>query len=143
MANSNGYAKTGVYASVFIAASTLLIAFIWVGSIAAQVAQNKSDLGGLVTRMGKIEDAVSSAGLADLPRRVATLESDLRENDTATAIIGRDLREIETQCRAIENQSNLIHAYDLRQIAVLYEKVFGGMYHTDNAFYPDICRVNN
>jgi hypothetical protein len=49
------------------------------------------------------------------------------------------LLEIETQFCAADMARNLMHASDLRNYAVLYQRVFGVEYPTSNAYYPTIC----
>lgn len=48
------------------------------------------------------------------------------------------LTEIETQFRAEDETRNMMHLYDLRQIALLWEKVFGQRFPTDANYFPDI-----
>jgi hypothetical protein len=49
------------------------------------------------------------------------------------------LNEIETQFCAEDIVRNLMHANDLRNTSILWEKQFGTKYPTDNAYYPTIC----
>jgi hypothetical protein len=49
------------------------------------------------------------------------------------------LSEIETQFCASDIVRNLMHANDLRQVSLLWQKVFNVPYPTNNAYYPTIC----
>jgi hypothetical protein len=49
------------------------------------------------------------------------------------------LKEIETQFCASDIVRNLMHANELRDVAMLHEKVFGARMPTDNAYYPTVC----
>lgn len=145
--NGNGINRLGVYASVFMAAVTVVVAFVWVGSIATKVETQAAYLMQISERIGKIEDenpqiSQNKNNVTTLTARVAVLETTSKDLLTGVTTNSRDLREIETQCRAIENTRNLMHASDLRTIAQLWEKAFNLRMPTDNAFYPDICRVN-
>lgn len=47
--------------------------------------------------------------------------------------------EIETQFCSQDIVRNLMHANDLRNIALLWKQTFGIEYPINNAFYPTIC----
>lgn len=49
------------------------------------------------------------------------------------------LAEIETQFCATDIVRNLMHANDLRNLSVIWEKQFGMPYPIGNAYYPTIC----
>lgn len=49
------------------------------------------------------------------------------------------LHEIETQFCAQDIVRNLMHANDMRNLSVLWEKQFGTPYPIGNAYYPTIC----
>lgn len=49
------------------------------------------------------------------------------------------LNEIETQFCAQDIVRNLMHANDLRNISLLWEKQYGTPYPIGNAYYPTIC----
>lgn len=74
-----------------------------------------------------------------LEKRIGVLEVRLADNDKQTYILERDQREIETQFCASDIVRNLMHANDLRQVALLWKKVYGEEYPTDNSFYPQVC----
>lgn len=63
---------------------------------------------------------------------VYTLQDRVTRNEAA-------LVEIETQFCAQDIVRNLMHANDLRNISILWEKQFGIAYPIGNAFYPTIC----
>lgn len=118
--NGNGYGRYSFYASAAIVLFTVIGAIIWIGGIANEVAQNK----------GYIE-AQST--------KIIALEHDLRSNDLLTSNLQRDQRESETQFCANDIVRNLMHANELRTTSLLWQKVFGVPYPTDNAYYPTIC----
>lgn len=49
------------------------------------------------------------------------------------------LNEVETQFCASDNLRNEMHARDLRDFAVVFEKVFGQKFPIENAFYARVC----
>lgn len=49
------------------------------------------------------------------------------------------MNEIETQFCAMDIVRNLMHANDMRNASMLWEKVYGSKIPTDNAYYPVIC----
>lgn len=117
---SSAYTRWGLYVSAVSALAIIVAAFIWVGTIANEVAQTEKEQEEMYRRLGKIEGNQSGSGLA-----IATL--------------GRDEREIETQFCASDIVRNLMHANDQRDIALMWEKLYGQKYPTDNTFYPQIC----
>lgn len=52
------------------------------------------------------------------------------------------LNEIETQFCGVSHDVNLMHASDLRLVAVLWKKAFGDEFPIGNAYYPEYgsCR---
>lgn len=119
-ANGNGYGRYSFYASVAVVIFSVVGAVIWVGGLASEIEANK-------------------AALNAQQGRIVILERDLKTNDLQTSTQTRDLREIETQFCASDIVRNLMHANDMRQLAMIWRKVFGEVYPTDNAFYPQIC----
>lgn len=119
-ANGNGFSRLGVYASVAVVLIAVVGAILSVGGIANDVKGNRSYSEGL-------------------EKRIVALETRLAENDRQTYILERDQREIETQFCASDIVRNLMHANDLRQVALLWKKVYGEDYPTNNAFYPQVC----
>jgi hypothetical protein len=107
--DGNGYNRLGVAAAVFVAATTIVGGFMWVGSIASQVSamQHNGD--------------------------------DIRSLQVQEARVERDARETETQFCAADIVRNLMHANDMRTISLLWLKQYGTPFPTDNAYYPTIC----
>ncbi|MDE2096395.1 MAG: hypothetical protein KGL39_04050 [Patescibacteria group bacterium] len=62
--------------------------------------------------------------------------STLKSSQTA---LTRDLREVETQFCAADIIRNLMHNDDRRQIATMWEKVFGTRMPNDGSYNPTIC----
>ena len=118
--NGNGYNRVGVYVSVAI----LVLA-----------------IGGVILSGGGIANDVKGnrAYAEGLEKRIGVLETRLAENDRLTYILQRDQREIETQFCASDIVRDLMHANDLRQVALLWKKVYGEEYPISNTFYPQIC----
>lgn len=51
----------------------------------------------------------------------------------------RDINEIETQFCAADDLRNITHAADLRNFAMLYEKIYGVPYQIGNTYFPKVC----
>lgn len=119
----NGYSRAGFYVSLAMVVFTVVGAIIWVGGLASEIQANK-------------------AAISAQAARLVILEGDLKTNDLLTSNIVRDLREIETQFCASDIVRNLMHAHDMREHALLWHKVYGEIYPTDNPFYPVICQRN-
>lgn len=122
--NGNGYSRTNFYITVIGGACAVLVvifgAIFWVSGIANEVNQNKESLD-------------------SQERRLNDIATDLRQSDLQTNGMTRDLKEVETQFCAADIIRNLTHASDLRNTAMLWYKVYGITYPTDNAYYPTIC----
>jgi hypothetical protein len=93
-------------------------------SAAADVA-SRTDRGQLNDRMRGVEN--------DLSKEIADRRS------FAAEMVAKQI-EIETQFCEQGHIINLMHANDLRNTAILYHKVTGDTYPTDNAYYPVVCR---
>lgn len=119
--NGNGYARVGVYASAISAGALLIAAFIWIGTIASEVSQN-------------------TAAHVAISARLSLVEADQRQVQVNITKLETSQIETETQFCASDIVRNLIHANDLREIAMLHNAVFHTVYPTDNAYYPVICR---
>jgi hypothetical protein len=78
-----------------------------------------------------------------LERRVDGLDVRSHETNSSLAANGVALKEIETQFCASDMVRNLMHANDLRQVSLLWEKEFGTPYPTNNAYYPMICKSHD
>jgi hypothetical protein len=63
----------------------------------------------------------------------------LAEIGTSNARIETSLTEVETQFCSSDVVRNLMHANDLRMLAMLWRKVFDGDLPTANAYYPMVC----
>lgn len=83
----------------------------------------------------KAQDARNS----DIYRRLDQAEARLALMTVTVATMKRDLNEIETQFCAADNIRNLAQANDLRNTALLWEKVFAAPYPAAVAFYARIC----
>lgn len=94
-----------------------------IDSLSSTVAVQTRDIAALQTQAAAALD------------RAGTTRSDI-------SAIQRDLIEIETQFCAEDAARNLMHAYDLRNIAILWRKVLDLEYQIGNAYYPQICRGN-
>jgi hypothetical protein len=115
----------------------------WVPAIAGAFMILASVLGWFVT-VTHLQDTV-----AIHEGRIGTLEAkadvslrDRAQLDSSVAAIQRDLIEIETQFCESDNIRNLMHANDLRSTAMLWQKVFGEEYPTNNVFYPRVGKCD-
>ncbi len=120
MAAGNGASKAGLYLSI---GSSVLLLLGAVGSVfyigfKVQASADALDLVG--KRMANIESSAASV------------------NDRLTKIEVSQ-NEIETQFCAQDIVRNLMHANDLRNLSLLWEKEFGAPYPTNNSYYPTIC----
>jgi hypothetical protein len=71
---------------------------------------------------------------------VASLNDRLGETRTSVANQKAALAEIETQFCSSDIVRNLMHANDMRAIALLWQKTFeGSAIPTNNAYYPMVC----
>lgn len=78
------------------------------------------------------------AGVAVLSVIGAIVVQSYNQQDRLTKI-EVSLNEIETQFCAQDIVRNLMHANDLRNLSILWEKQFGTPYPISNAYYPTIC----
>lgn len=97
-----------------------IVATIWVGGIQDRAVHNTDRIEALESRMQRIDSR-----FGDLTSRVDGVAS--KED------------EIETQFCDTSNVINLMHANDMRSIALLWQKAMAQTYPTDNAFYPVLC----
>ncbi len=81
-------------------------------------------------RLGSI--AASIGVLGSILAWVYTLQDRLTRSEVA-------LNEIDTQFCSQDIVRNLMHANDLRNLSIIWQKEFGSPYPTDNAYYPTIC----
>lgn len=68
-----------------------------------------------------------------------SLGADIRALQIKQNTLDVGLNEIETQFCAQDIVRNLMHANDMRNVTLLWEKTFGMRLSTDNAYYPTIC----
>ncbi len=92
-------------------------------------------LGGISTdvRSSKDQIAIHASQIAEIKARQQTFEVELAQLKSQQI-------ETETQFCASDIVRNLMHANELREIAMLHNAVFHTTYPTDNAYYPTICR---
>jgi len=121
---SSAYTRWGLYVSAVSAIAIIIAAFIWVGQIASEVSTGQKEQEEQLRRLGKIEGNIGQLNIT-----IGTLS--------------RDEREVETQFCANDIVRNLMHANEQRELAILWEKVYGSKYPTDNAYYPNICNRPN
>lgn len=120
MAETNGASRAGLWLSI---AASIVLLFGAVGSIFY--------IGFRVQSTADLLDAVS--------KRIAAIEDKLTTVQDRLIKIEVSQNEIETQFCAQDIVRNLMHANDQRTASVLWEKVFGTKYPTDNSYYPTIC----
>lgn len=90
-------------------------------------------------------DASSRTDRTQLNERVRSLENtvanDAGERRAQYGLLSAKLVEVETQFCSSDVVRNLMHANDLRLLAMLWHKVFlDTTLPTDNVYYPQICR---
>jgi hypothetical protein len=117
---TNGASRLGLWLSIAISAAVLfgMIGTVFYVGFRVQATADALDM--LIRRTNVIEDKISL-----LQDRLTKIE--VSQN------------EIETQFCAQDTVRNLMHATDLRNTSLLWEKTFGSKYPIDNAFYPTIC----
>jgi hypothetical protein len=103
-----------------------------------------------VTALSKLsqENALAAVGSrtdrADLNERVRLLQTGLAtetlQRREAAAAMRVNLSEIETQFCSSDIVRNLMHANDLRNVSLLWQKVNGVPYPIENAYYPTVCQ---
>ncbi len=120
MAVGNGATKIGVWLSIATAAAILIGSL---GGMFYVAFITKSNADAIITLERTIHD--QSDKISSLQDRLTKIE--VSQN------------EVETQFCGMDTVRNLIHASDLRISSLLWEKVFGTKYPTDNAFYPVLC----
>jgi hypothetical protein len=116
----NGVSRAGVYLSAAASGAMLL------GLVGAVFYV------GFSTRANS--DAIAGQALVNQALNVEIRALQLRAEAQAVA-----MNEIETQFCGEDIVRNLMHANDMRTMALLWEKTFAGRMPTDNAFYPSIC----
>lgn len=85
----------------------------------------------------KVQSTADSLDL--LIRRTMIIEDKLSALQDRLTKIEVAQNEIETQFCSQDIVRNLMHANDLRNLSILWEKQFGYPYPTNNAYYPTIC----
>ena len=105
----------------FTVAAALVTAILWIGAISSDVKSNKDDLVSV------------HRDQSETHAEVRQIQIDLTKLQTSQI-------ETETQFCASDIVRNLMHANDLREIAMLHNAVFHTTYPTDNSYYPQICR---
>jgi hypothetical protein len=117
---ANGASRLGLWLSIAISAGLLfgMIGTVFYVGFRVQTTGDSLDL--LIRRVSVMEDKFNL-----LQDRMTKIE--VAQN------------EIETQFCAQDIVRNLMHANDLRNLSVLWEKQFGSPYPTNNAYYPMIC----
>lgn len=134
-APQNGNARRQFWVSVSGVGVTVLGLFIgaiwWLSSLQGTLNEQQK---ALVQEKADRAEAVSQFN-----RRIGRLEKDNGELKTENARLHESLNEIETQFCAGDIVRNLMHANEMRDQAVLWEKTFGIRKPTDNAYYPVIC----
>lgn len=86
------------------------------------------------------QQQTNTAAIAALRSDVEKLEAASVSADATIKAMQRDLNELETEICAEDDLRNLMHAAELRDLAMLYEKIEGRSYQIGNAFYPQVCR---
>ena len=120
MAEGNGANRIGLWLSI---AASVLMLFGAIGSIFY--------IGFKVQANADTLDAQS--------RRIAAGEDKINAVQDRLTKIEVSQNEIETQFCAQDVVRNLMHANDLRNVSLLWEKQFGTPYPINNAYYPTIC----
>jgi hypothetical protein len=72
-------------------------------------------------------------------RRIDVIDTTLSITRDRLTKIEVSQNEIETQFCAQDIVRNLMHATDMRNLSILWEKQFGVPYPTNNSYYPTIC----
>lgn len=119
MSSTNGVSRAGLYLS--IAASSVFL-FGIIGSVffvAFRGNTNTSDISSIYSRVSILETLVSQNNLKIVEQALS-------------------LNEIETQFAAQDIVHNLTRANNMRVESLLWQKVYGTVLPTDNAYYPTI-----
>lgn len=119
-ANGNGGARWQTIAAIAVPLGMVVAAILWFGGLSSQVAIVDKDTSMLRTEV------------RDLSNKVGTMSGELVSSRMA-------LKEVETQLCSIEQIRNLMHKTDYTNTAILWEKIMGGRFPTDNMSLPIIC----
>lgn len=124
MTEKNGSNKLGLWASVAIAGVAI---FAGLGSLYYNSFQTKANSDSII----KLE--------------ISQHESEMRENELKSKILAQQLKsiEVETQFCGVARDINRMHANDMRNTAMLWHKIYGETFPTDNAYYPEYGRCNS
>jgi hypothetical protein len=123
MPEPNGINGWGLVLGIGVPAAALLSSLIagttWLNSVDGKATQASSDIVTMKERLAKDEE---------------------RYDQTRAEMVALKptLTEIETQFCAESDIINLHHAADMRLMGMLWQKTFGQIYPTDNAFYPNV-----
>lgn len=117
--SANGANRAGLYLSIAASAAFLFITIGSVFFVAFRGNTNASDISSLYLR-------------------VSTLETLASQNNLKITEQALSLNEIETQFAAQDIIHNLTRANNMRVESLLWQKVYGTMLPTDNAYYPAI-----
>jgi hypothetical protein len=120
-APTNGVSRAGLWLSV---ATSAFIVFGAIGSIFY--------IGFKVQATSDIQDARG--------RRIALIEDRMAAIQDRLIKIEVAQNEIETQFCSEDEMRNVIHAADLRTLALIWKKAFGDDLNISNAYYPRVCR---
>jgi hypothetical protein len=121
-----------VWLSVPSALAVLVVAVVWIGSIGSRVSDHENEIKAIQdTEAQHQHDAVASD--AELYREIGALRVDQAKLTSAEA-------EIETQFCAADIVRNEEKSGALRNTAMLWQKVFGQPFPTDNVYYARICQ---
>lgn len=123
-----------------------------ISNLNIQAGQNSTTIKALLDQVSTIQqhsatsleaDSASRVDRGQINDRVSKLENEMSgeiaERRSQNADTKTSLREVETQFCAADQTRNLMHAYDMRVEALLWEKSFASRLPTDNAYYPTIC----
>lgn len=125
--NTSSHWQVGLgVAAIIITLSAGFLTFY--ASVAGQEAGVSKDVSNLQTQVAVLNNQVGAAS-----DRINTL----RENAASMKAL---VTEIETQFCSADQTRNMMHAFDLRLLAMLWQKVNNATLPTDNAYYPTICR---
>lgn len=86
---------------------------------------------------------------------IQTLKSERVELTTKDNLLNNQVSDLSGQIKTLQGQiaqiqgqvctlditRNLMHAYDMRELSMLFQKVFGQSLPTDNSYYPTICML--
>lgn len=123
--NGNGSASrwqliVSIAGIVFLVCGAL---YAYIGTTTAtnlQVTTNATEVRNLTTQYNLIVD------------RLQAIRNDQTKQSEA-------LKEIETQFCSSDHIRNLMHAADQRIMGMLWQKVYGQVYPTNNTYYPTTC----